>query len=66
MNNKMLGIVLLVVGVGLVWWGYDIAQSARGQLTRLWSGGVPDKAMLLYLGGAACAALGLYLLARRK
>lgn len=66
MNNKMLGIVLLVVGAGLAWWGYDVAQSARGQFTRLWSGGVPDKAVVLYIAGAACAVLGLYLLGRRK
>jgi hypothetical protein len=66
MNNKAIGIVLLVIGAGLAFWGHDIAQSVQGQFTRIWSGGVPDKAMWLYVAGAACAALGLYFLARRK
>jgi hypothetical protein len=66
MDNRALGVVLLVVGGGLLWWGYDVAQSVRGQWIRAWSGSLPDKAMLLYLGGAVCAALGAFLLVRRK
>jgi hypothetical protein len=66
MDKRAIAVVLIVIGAGLIYWGYDISQSVRGQFTRLWSGGVPDRAMLAYLGGAACAALGVYLLARSR
>ena len=66
MNNQALGVMLLVIAAGLVWWGYDITQSVRGQWIRAWGGSLPDKAMLLYLGGVACAVLGVFQLLRRK
>lgn len=66
MNKQAIGAVLLAVGAVLLWWGYDVGQSVRGQWTRAWSGGLPDKAMLLYVLGAAAVAFGLFQLLRRK
>ena len=34
MNNKIVGIVLIVVGAALALWGYNVYDSAGAQITR--------------------------------
>lgn len=63
--NKILGIILLVIGIGMTWWGYQLSTSVASQLSESLSGALPDAVMYRYIGGAACAAAGLFLLARR-
>ena len=65
MNNKIIGIVLLIVGVALLVWGYNISQSLSGQLSQTFSGSPGDKAMYMYIGGAICAALGIFSLVKK-
>ena len=65
MNNKIIGIVLLVVGVALLVWGYNISQSVSGQFSQAFSGSPGDKAMYMYIGGAICAALGIFSLVKK-
>jgi drug/metabolite transporter (DMT)-like permease len=60
MNKKIIGIVLLVIGVALLVWGYNISQSVSGQVSQAFSGSPGDKAMFMYIGGAICAAVGLF------
>lgn len=60
MNNKQLGIILLIVGVGLIFWGFSISDSLEGKLSSALSGSPGNKAMILYIAGAVCAALGLF------
>ncbi len=60
MNNKQLGIVLLVIGAGLIFWGFNISGSLEGKLTNALSGSPGNKAMILYIVGAVCAALGIF------
>jgi len=59
-NNKMIGIALLIIGAGLLFWGYDIYDSAGSQVTRAIGGEAPMKAYALLIGGAVCAALGIF------
>ncbi len=61
-NNKLIGIVLLAVGVGLVIWGYQLSGSVGSQLTKAISGSPTDKVMMMYIGGAAAALAGLFFL----
>ena len=65
MNNKMIGVALLIVGVGLLVWGYNISQSVSGQFSQAFSGSPGDKAMYMYIGGAICAALGIFSLIKK-
>ncbi len=58
MANKFIGIVLLVVGVALIVWGYNIYDSASSQISRAISGEVPLKAWGGLVGGGICALLG--------
>ncbi|ADN77192.1 conserved hypothetical protein [Ferrimonas balearica DSM 9799] len=59
MNNKILGIVLIVAGVALAFWGYNIYDSASSQVTRALSGDTPIEAWAGMVGGAILALVGL-------
>ncbi len=60
MNNRIIGIVLIVVGVALAAWGYNIYDSAGSQLSRAVSGDVPVEAWAGMVGGAICIVLGVF------
>ena len=57
--HKIIGAVLLVVGVFLLIRGHDIAQSVNSQVKNLFTGSPSDQVMHYYLGGALCGAVGL-------
>jgi uncharacterized membrane protein len=59
MNNKILGIILLVVGVALAAYGYNVYESAGSQLTRALSGDTPIEAWAGMVGGAICILIGI-------
>lgn len=64
-QNKILGIILLVVGVGLLYWGYQMSQALTSQLSSSLTGAMPNAVMWRYIIGAACSLVGLFLLVRR-
>ena len=64
MNKKQLGIILLVVGIALIGWGFSISDSIGGQLSSAFSGSPGDKAMILYIVGGICAAFGIFKLVK--
>ena len=64
-NNRIIGIVLAVVGVGLAFWGYRLSGGAGSQLSQAFTGSPADKVMTFYIGGAACFAAGLFLLLKK-
>ena len=59
MNNKIIGIVLIVVGVALALWGYNIYDSASSQVSRTLSGDTPIEAWAGIIGGVVCLLIGL-------
>jgi len=59
---KILGIALVIVGLGLAFWGYRLSGSVGSQITQAVTGSDTDKVMTLYIGGAASLIVGLYLL----
>jgi uncharacterized membrane protein YidH (DUF202 family) len=59
-NHKTIGIVLIIVGVALAIWGYDIYDSAGSQVTRAFSGDTPVEAWAGMIGGAVCIVPGIY------
>jgi hypothetical protein len=52
--------LLLAVGIALLVWGYSIADSLGGKLSSTFTGSPGDKAMILYILGGICAALGAF------
>ena len=59
---QVIGLVLLVAGAGLAYWGYQMSGSLTSQLTEAVSGSMPDEVMYRYIGGAVCGVVGFFLL----
>lgn len=59
MNNKYIGIILIIVGVSLAVWGYNVYDSAGSQVSRALSGDTPLEAWAGMIGGAICVAIGI-------
>ena len=57
--NKIIGVILLVVGVFLLIRGHDISQSVNSQVKNLFTGSPTDKVNYYYIGGVLCCAAGL-------
>jgi hypothetical protein len=58
--NKMIGIVLLVAGAILLYFGWEAYNSAASEVTRAVTGEPTDNAMWYLIGGAAAVLIGLY------
>lgn len=58
---KIIGIALLVIGLGLGYWGYEVSGSLSSQFNEAVKGSPTDKVMWLYIGGAASFVVGLVL-----
>ena len=57
--QKAPGVICLVVGAVLLYWGYHISQSVGSQFTNAFTGSPGDKPMWLYIGGAILVAVGI-------
>ena len=64
-TNKIVGIILAILGIGLAYWGYRMSGSFGSQLNQAFSGSPSDKVMAFYIGGAASFAAGLFLLLKK-
>ena len=58
---KTASIALSAVGAGLVFWGYQKSGGLESKLTSALTGSHSDNVMMLYIGGAACLVVGIYL-----
>lgn len=58
---KILGIVLLVVGALLLFFGYQASQSMGEQLTETVTGRFSDETMWYIIGGVAALVAGAFL-----
>ena len=64
-TNKIVAIALIVLGVGLAFWGYQQSGSLGSQLNQVVSGAPADNVMLFYIGGAVSFAVGLFLFLKK-
>ncbi len=64
-QKKIGGIVLIVVGLGLAYWGYQESASLSSSLNQAFSGSPSDSVMIKYIGGAASLAAGAFLFIRK-
>jgi len=65
MTTKLIGIILLIAGLALLLWGYNISQSIGSQFEQAFTGSPGDKPMLLYIGGGILAAAGIFQILRK-
>jgi len=62
---KIVAIVLVVLGIGLAFWGYRLSGGFGAQLSQAVTGSPTDRIMAFYIGGAVSLAVGLFLLFRK-
>ena len=62
---KIIGIVLVVVGLGLAYWGYGMSGGVGAQISQAVRGSPTDKTMAFYIGGAVSVVVGLFLLFKK-
>lgn len=59
MNNKIIGIILIVAGTALTIWGYNIYDAASSQVSRALSGDTPIEAWVGMVAGMISALFGI-------
>lgn len=64
-GTKVLGIILLVVGIILLFFGYNASQSLGEQMAESLTGKFTDETMWYIIAGAASAAVGAVLAFRK-
>jgi len=57
--KKLPGIICLVAGIALLYWGYNMSQSASGQFNNLFNGSPGSKPILCYIGGGILVLAGI-------
>lgn len=58
---KVIGIVLIVIGIGLVLWGYQQSDSVASGITKALTGSNTDEVLAFYIFGALDIIVGLFL-----
>ena len=58
---KIIGIVLVVIGIGLAIWGYQLSGSVGSQISQAVTGSDTDKVMTFYITGAVSFVVGIFL-----
>lgn len=64
-TTKILGLALVVLGIGLAIWGYQLSDSVGSQITEAVTGADTDKVMTYYIAGAVSFVVGLFLFAKK-
>jgi hypothetical protein len=64
-SMKIISIALIVLGIGLAIWGYQLSGSVGSQLTQAVTGADTDKVMTYYIAGAISFVVGVYLSTRK-
>lgn len=65
-NTGLIGLVLLVVGVILLYFGWQSSDSLGDQVTEAVTGRFTDDTMFFIIGGAVAIAAGLYMSVARR
>jgi len=58
--KKIIGVVSLVIGVLLLVWGHNMAESVNSQVKQIFTGAPTDRATYFYIGGVALGLFGLF------
>ena len=64
-TNKLIGIILLVLGGVLVYFGMNATEAPMEELTEAFTGRYSDKTMYYLIGGAISAVVGIVMLLKK-
>jgi hypothetical protein len=58
---KIIGLALMIVGVGMAIWGFQLSGSFESEVTQAVTGSDTDQVMTLYIGGAVSFVVGIFM-----
>ena len=58
---KIIGLVLIVIGIGVAVWGYQLSGSVSSEVTQAVTGADTDKVMTYYIFGAVSFVVGMFI-----
>jgi hypothetical protein len=58
--QRSIGVIALAIGIMLLVWGHDMAESIGSQVKQAFTGAPTDRAMYFYIGGTALALYGVF------
>jgi hypothetical protein len=58
--QKIIGIISVVIGMLLLVWGHDMAESIGSQVQQIFTGAPTDRAMYFYIAGVALVIFGMF------
>ncbi len=64
-TTKILGLALMILGIGLAIWGFQLSDSVGSQITEAVTGADTNKVMTYYIAGAISFVVGLFLFAKK-
>ena len=64
-QNKIIGIALLVLGIALVYFGYNASNSPVEELSEAVTGKYSDETTFYLIGGAISAVIGIVMLSKK-
>ena len=63
--KRLIGIIFLILGAGLVAWGYQESGGLDSKLEAAITGSQSDNVMMMYIGGSICLAIGVFFTLRK-
>ena len=64
-QNKIIGIILLVIGAMALYFGFNATNAPMEEVTEAFTGRYSDQTMLYLIGGAVAGIAGLVMLIRK-
>jgi len=64
-NMKLFSIILIVLGAGLVFYGFQMSGSFASKISVAVTGSDTDRVLAFYIGGAVSLLAGLYLFIKK-
>lgn len=64
-SGKIIGLILVVLGIGFAVWGFQMSGSVGSQVTQAVTGADTDKVMTYYIFGAVSFVVGIYLFLKK-
>jgi len=59
-TSQLIGIILLIAGIALLVWGFNLYGSFGNKLSRAFDGSVDAKTVAVLAGGGLCTLVGLF------
>ena len=64
-NNQIIAVILLIVGVVLLYYGFQSSQGLDDQISETFTGRLTESTTFLFIAGIVSSVLGIGLLLRK-